>query len=770
MKKLFLLFFFVSTIGYSQTQVAKSEEQVSWLERQWSNFVSYFNGYYNATRLYDLAMNKLYLESLRDGDEISTVFPVVKQRSTIYSDMGKVINKLSVIIQFHPNSDLADDGLFLMGKAYYFIGEYPSAERKFKEIFSNYPTSDVVFESTLFLARSYFGQSRNEEASDILAGLLNRSDVPAVVKGEANLILGERYYSASQFENAKEYLVNGINLYEDPEGKARAAYLLGNILIRQYNYEEAILNYQLAKKVSELPALWYWAAVRQIQCYTLKKDFQTADQFVKELFNDEDLISYFYELEFERIKLELVKGNRELAIQEFKQYIRENPSSKKIPYSFFYLAEIEDNSIDGSKELARYFYTKSMSGMPVTDTLSTFAKSRQATLTKYLNLRYEYSELFRKLTIQEEVPKDPKEDIDSSEFTARINTEDLSDENIVVEQPKPRTTGTKGKAPTTQNPRTMSTQMGGSGRNMDGEGLTTGGSGGTSQQTRGVSVDPFDSTTVVNSYLKSAYKEKYSIATDSTILLKNKNAFATVLEKLIDYFYFDERLPDSIIFYANSYENIFPKSDRLPRILYAKSAAFGIKGEEKRSEQVLEDLYAKFPLTIYGKEAALRLKIPDPETIKFNNEKTQYELAVSYLLNDQAAESKKILMNLKSSIDSTHQLYPNVLYSLGYISEFSDKNWEQAFSYYQMVRNRFKQSVLAKELEKMISFQTQPTVASTVSSGEVVKQNSNTIDDATTDGRATDRNQLTLQPIRFVVSNNLAPRFKRQPKLNTITW
>ena len=90
------------------------------------------------------------------------------------------------ILQNHPESDLADDALILIGKSYYYLGDFPPAERKFLEVISNYPNSNIVFEATLFLARTYSEQNKIENALLILDDLIKRTDVPEQVKGEAN--------------------------------------------------------------------------------------------------------------------------------------------------------------------------------------------------------------------------------------------------------------------------------------------------------------------------------------------------------------------------------------------------------------------------------------------------------------------------------------------------------------------------------------------------------------------------------------------------------
>src|SRR4030065_1163703 len=84
----------------------------------------YYNTFYQAQNNFEKAE-----QARKKARDPNAPFP-----SANYTE---AIKKASKVLEFHPKSKWVDDALLLIGKAYYYQGEYLKAERKFRELIAN---------------------------------------------------------------------------------------------------------------------------------------------------------------------------------------------------------------------------------------------------------------------------------------------------------------------------------------------------------------------------------------------------------------------------------------------------------------------------------------------------------------------------------------------------------------------------------------------------------------------------------------------------------
>lgn len=174
------------------------------------NLSAYFNTYYNASRLFSEVESEIELQRdpRKEVDysvELFTTSPGARQKLT------SVIEKCSKLLQYHPESGLVDDALFMIGKSYYYQNDLQRAERKFLELLDGFPESDMAPESKLLLGSTYYKMKDPTRAKKIVRDLFDRS----IKDDEGDMI-------------------------------ARSAQLLARIEIDGANNQEALTLYQTA--------------------------------------------------------------------------------------------------------------------------------------------------------------------------------------------------------------------------------------------------------------------------------------------------------------------------------------------------------------------------------------------------------------------------------------------------------------------------------------------------------------------------------------------
>lgn len=813
----FLLFVSLNA-AFSQTPASEPQkvEQPGIFSVWWGNFVSYFNVYYNATRLYDRTIQLFYEDNLKNGSEISTVFPVFKKGSTGRAELQKVSSKAITIVQNHPESDLADNALLLVGKAYFYMGDLSPAERKFREVISNYTNPDVVFEATLFLARAFLEQNKNEEALSLVQDLIKRTDVPDQVKGEANMMLGERYYLAGQVETAIPLFIEGIRLYDDQEAAARASYLIGKALMLKQQYPEAIIYFADAKKVSTLPAVWYWSGVRSIECMIQTGKLNDAQNYLEAMLDDDELAGFFSQLQIEQARIFKALKKWDQARLAYIDFIQNNSGSLILASGWYELAQL---TLEQQKdlELSRYYFEKaSQATQP--DSVVLKAKNKEAELKSYLELSYELRDLNRLVnlgivkkktvlpdSLRKTIPDSLKiQNPDSvktlaSDSSAQETSPELADVTSdqtpedfqqpvlpqsfpQMPQNQPSQFNMQGDADNQmpqmenqfpQNDNGFSQTDSDFGIPQQSQMYQGGQSGANRGNQTGAKTNPFAESVYSKTFISAKYKSKYIQAIDSMSFRKLLDSYEQLAEKKIEHFYFISQQMDSVVQSADFFASRFPASKRIPRVLYAKSAALVEMNKNEDSNMELKKLAIQYPATPYGVEAKKRLSIPDSLGLLQLSVEASFQKVINWIETGRG-DSAKIVLNGLLKMDSTFTVYPRVLYAKGYVAEKFDRNWAEAFKWYSKIVTSFPNHPITKALISQIDFGslsgTQKPAATDTPAN---KGKEKTPEEVAQNGTTADQGQVAIkgkrEEMKFVITPNLPPRFKRQPKISQ-TW
>ena len=173
----------------------------------------YFNTYYNAQRYFRQA-EKARKEIERQqpegkGKEDSRTRPYRRQqRSRGGKDPNQLYDqaarKASKVLEKHRDSDLVDDAMFLLGRAFYWQGHYRDAARSFRDLETNFPESEYFTRSRYWRGLCLEGQGAHAEARSIYRALFSAGD--ADMAALAGMRLGEMAFEQEEYASAiQEY-------------------------------------------------------------------------------------------------------------------------------------------------------------------------------------------------------------------------------------------------------------------------------------------------------------------------------------------------------------------------------------------------------------------------------------------------------------------------------------------------------------------------------------------------------------------------------------
>ncbi|MEW6755205.1 MAG: tetratricopeptide repeat protein [Candidatus Latescibacterota bacterium] len=187
----------------------------------------YFNTFYNARKYFGQA-EKARLKEEREAEELGVAAPegAPSKAGQLYD---KAARKASRVLEKYPQSDRIDDAMFIMGRSFYWNGDYLTAEKSFADLESNFPQSKHLQQARYWRALSLEGQGRHEEARPLYRALVSEGDDE--VAAEAGLRLGELASGGGdQVAAAQEYR-SALEAHPRSRQRAELWLRLGDVLL-----------------------------------------------------------------------------------------------------------------------------------------------------------------------------------------------------------------------------------------------------------------------------------------------------------------------------------------------------------------------------------------------------------------------------------------------------------------------------------------------------------------------------------------------------------
>ena len=376
-KRIFLLFsltFFLSGCGV------------------WENFTTYFNLYYNADDLFEKAESQMEEQK---KDIFSTEPPPVP--GNVATNLQKVIEKCSNILQFSPSSAYVDDALMMLGKSFYYQKSYLKSQKKFEELLTSQPKSNYVLEANLWIGKCLM---RLRNFTDGLAKLTEVRD-KAIEEGEDDIVqeayIEEIVYkkTVNDIPGAIEAANAFLKISDNDEIKGELWYEVGNLNMRIDDKENAVTAY---RNVFEYSPDYELEVNAKLKLGKSLRDLGKNDEALS-IFEDmrsEDK----YSEKYADIDLEL--GITEAALKKYQEAIDQltivDTTYKNTPNSGvakFELGLVYENGLKNLDSAAVYYKKAAATQLPFE--YMEPARDKNSLFTRYTSLRAEQNKYGKQL-------------------------------------------------------------------------------------------------------------------------------------------------------------------------------------------------------------------------------------------------------------------------------------------------------------------------------------------------------------------------------------
>jgi TonB family protein len=303
----------------------------------------YYNTFYNAKKAFETA-------------ERARTHPDKRKAKIDTESYRKAIEKSTKVIERHPNSKYYDDALFIIGVSSYYLEQYSSADRRLRELLANYPESEFVRESEIYLAKSKIRLRDNRDAMVYFEKIFN-SDYEQDLKAEAAMALGNFYFEDKLYDESREYYQSVTDSLGSEIERRQAQRFIADSYFNQYRFIEAHDAYQKILDLNPNKDEKYYALYRSCESYFSVSNIEEGIVYLDQMIGDEiffDSLSSMQLLYAEGLEiLEDLDG----AIELYEQIIDNDNLNNNISRAHYRLGLLYQFEMDNLPD-AKFHYDK----------------------------------------------------------------------------------------------------------------------------------------------------------------------------------------------------------------------------------------------------------------------------------------------------------------------------------------------------------------------------------------------------------------------------
>lgn len=224
----------------------------------------YFNTFYNAQKFYRQAekARRLDEESLEQAGAGGRK----RKRDAVKASelYDKAARAASRVLDQYKESDRVDDAMFLLGRAFYWQGDYNNAIRTFGDLEKFFPDSEFYNQARYWQALAYQAQGSTFEARELYRSLFN--DRQGEVAVQAGQRLGELAFAEEDYVAAIQEYRAVLEAFPESPLRAELWLRLGESVMARGDtsaYPEALDAFDQALDARPAPEVGYKARLNQ---------------------------------------------------------------------------------------------------------------------------------------------------------------------------------------------------------------------------------------------------------------------------------------------------------------------------------------------------------------------------------------------------------------------------------------------------------------------------------------------------------------------------
>jgi len=333
---------------------------------RWSNFNAYYNTFYNAEQYYKRGYDKVQ----KRVDPINPEQPIriyKRPNTTLDSDFENAILKGADILRDFSDSKWVDDALLLIGKSYFFQGQYFSADMKFQELLSATNSTSMKQQGVIWRGRFFLESEQFETGIDYLNSMLYDEELRwrGAEEAEVLLLIAQMHVELEEWQLAEEKLVAGL---DDARGRhilANGWFLLGQVRERLDDEVGALTAYSRVPRFNPDYSMVYNARRKQAEISRETGRLSEALKLFIDMSRDDKNFDELAELNYEIGRTYQLIGDYPRAERFYYDVLRYNiktPTVETKAKTYYGLAEVNKDYYVDYFVAAAYYDSAATSG------------------------------------------------------------------------------------------------------------------------------------------------------------------------------------------------------------------------------------------------------------------------------------------------------------------------------------------------------------------------------------------------------------------------
>ena len=680
----------------------------------WNDFTTYFNLYYNTATLYEDAE----LEILSQKRDLFATEPLVIPGNAKTS-LVKVVEKSSKILQFNATSSYVDEALMMLGKSFYYQGNYQKSKRKFEELLATAIDDDeIITEASLWIAKNAFELRDFTEALRVIKEVR----VKAVEEGYENIIK-DSYVQEIKYRIKEEDYPDAITLanefadvYDDGVVRAQIYYELGKLYTLIGENDNAILAYEKVFDNEPDFDLEIIATIKYAVALRTAGQTENALELFEDIRTEDKFLPSYNEIDFEIGKTLVELGKYNEALDQFRLV---DSTYKNTPFSS--ASNFEMGELYRTRFLkydsAGYYFSKSAASNPPKEYLDK-AKSNNLLFSKYSKLRKEINRFDRQLyytqnpeifagdssayvadslkLLEDYLAQKELQDIWKGVDTMYSKNPNLKDSTFIKDSIFVRDSLVKIDSLINLGLYNPADTVGLKYRMLDS----------LKQKHLAELRDPKNPKNILNNpqstikldsvKFKKNPPQKLKITVDSAKTILAKNSL-----ELGNLFLTDLNVPDSSYYLYKKILDDYNSPVYYPNTLYALGSYYLTIDEKQKADSLFEIIYNDYKNRSIVNAAADKLNKPLVD-LNFDPAKDQYASAEDLMLAGNYSQSINKFFNIYREFPKS-AIAPQALYTSGWILENDLFMPDSAASVYDTLISKYPKSVYVKNVSKKVT-------------------------------------------------------------------
>lgn len=617
----------------------------------WYDFTAYFNLYYNASLAFEQA--ELAIKEQKK-DNLSLLEPQIP--SSANTNLVKVIEKCSKILQFDAKSSYVDDALLMIGKSFYYQKVYIKAMRKFEELIAMGEASDLTQEAKLWLAKTQMQQKNYSQALSLLEELKSAPETEDGILAAANFEELKYLISIEKYDEAFKAANELVKFSEDQALNAEVLYKMGDIYFLRGDYASSadsykrVLDYEPVYEFEINSLIRYAAALRNLDRPTdalralleLRGEVKYSDKFD------------YVDLEIGKTYSELGQKERALAVfYESDTAYTQSVQLGNIRYEIGYLYEKGFGNYDS----AAVYYSKALSSTATAEYLP-LIRFKSGLFNKYITTRNNHRLNQRSYLYATDTLAFIADSITyyASLDSSGENEEKDQNQNTTTNQPRERE-------------RTIEPEI----------------------------TEPQTQVTVKTNTKQGIPPVRPILSGDSLMVVAARSAF-----DLGNLFFNDFSIIDSAFYYYRQILDTYPRNPYTPQVLYALAGCHLVAGDSLAADSIYRYIYDTF-----SEDRIINVVAP-----KIGRQIIDFDFDPAKEIYSEA-EKKFLTGNYQDALSRLYKIfstYPESpiasksLYTYGFILEKELKKTDSALTAYDSLIAKYPASQYAMKVNPAVQF------------------------------------------------------------------